>query len=117
MWPRTVEIMLSMWLLSSPFIFHPSGREPLPFALTYLAALSTLTISSLCFFRKWERLHVGTLLVGVILAVVAYLQAGRDASPAYQNLIISGLLISMMGMIPTHCDVPPRKWELFFEKD
>lgn len=116
MWPRTVEIMLAFWLLLGPFIFDPSGRAPLPFAASYVAAFATLTFSSLSFFRKWERAHVGTLGAGVLLTTLAYVAAGPEAAPGYQNLIISGLLISMMAMIPSHCDVPPKKWELYFEE-
>lgn len=115
MWPRTVEVMLALWLVVSPFIFDFGGSRSL-WILTWGTAVLVFVFSLAAFARRFERAHLGTLVVGLTLAVVAYVLSADMRSAPLQNLIVLGLCLAMMAVIPSRCDSPPGKWQEFYRQ-
>lgn len=107
MWPRVVEMMLGLWLATSPFVFrHDASHTGLWFN-DLACALVVVLLSLASFSETFRHGHLGTVAVGLWLMRWGYLS---DASPAFQNDFIVGLLLVMLSIIPNEASQPPRGW-------
>lgn len=120
MWARTVEIMLGVWLAISPYIFVVPSHVLLVRSLHLLVAAAICTVAFMSFSRRWWLLHFINFFIGALLISVTYVwsfYSGIDDQmpwyPLSQNWIVTGLLLSMFGIIPDSCDEPPKEWEEF----
>jgi hypothetical protein len=111
MWPRVIEVMLSCWLAISPFVFaSPSGRTVLISwnSLTCAAAVALLALLS--FWRPLRRAHLGICGVALWLILFAYFKSAYPVAPAFQNYVITGLLLAMFAIIPSEANQGPEVW-------
>ena len=119
MWPRIVEVMLACWLTVSPFIFDYDEADRLLWITAYLSAAAVATLSLLSLSRRFDKMHLGILVVAAWLAVTGYAFGGeRPAPAAYQNDLVVGLLLAMLAILPTRTSEPPQRWlELYARLD
>lgn len=116
MWGRVVEIMMSVWLAFSPFIFgHYPGDQPLWMSDLFCAGAIRL-FSCVSFYTPLRRTHVSNLLVAGWLVGFGYVQGGYPAEAGYQNDIFTGLTLLLMAIIPNHANQPPRDWQRLYEE-
>jgi len=113
MWPRVVEVMLSLWLLISPFIFgHIAG--PRFFWLHDMAV--AFVIAALALFSYWpplKRAHLLIFAVGLWLIGFAALAFPKPPPPAAQNEVVIGFFLLMLSILPTRATEPPEGWQKF----
>jgi peptidoglycan/LPS O-acetylase OafA/YrhL len=109
MWPRNVEAMLALWLALSPFIFQIPARHTGAWAVDLGAALLIMMFSLASYWRPLRRAHLGTLAVGLGLAIYGFVQS-RPPPSWHQNHILVGLLLVMFAIIPAQANAPPRPW-------
>jgi glycerol uptake facilitator-like aquaporin len=107
MWPRIVEMMLGFWLAASPFIFR---HDPAHAALWYndfVCAFLVVLLSLASFSESLRHSHFATVAVGLWLMGWGYVSG---AAPAFQNDLITGLVLVMLAIIPNEATQPPRSW-------
>lgn len=112
MWPRVVEVMLGLWLALGPLIFRlePGDRALIANHVVFGAAT---VIASLIAIRV-SFLRVVTIAIGLWLLGYGYVAGGYPAAPGYQNLLIVGALVGMLGLVPTDCLEPPLSWREYY---
>ena len=109
MWPRVVELMLGLWLLASPFIFQHGDAGAL-WKNDLACGFLVITFSCMSFAKKLRRAHLATLGLGLWLASFGYFYAPHPLPGAAQNAIVVGLLLVMIGVVPSEASTPPRGW-------
>ena len=110
MWARDVEVMLACWLAISPLVFRQDAGPWLWWNDLICAGL-VLVLALLSYVRGFGRAHI------LILLVVAWLIGhgwwtgwSGEPTPTSQNHIITGLLLAMIAIVPSHALDPPRAW-------
>lgn len=110
MWPRTVELMLGVWLCVSPFVFRGTERVEQFLVVDLTAGSIVIVLSILSFWSRAGWAHFVTAGVAFALAASAYLGWERPGPPAAENEIIVGLTLLLLGILPNHCTQPPAAW-------
>lgn len=111
MWSRVVEVMLACWLAISPFFFDTAGDESHPWIKTYVCAAAVMILSLASMARRFDKAHLGILLVSAWLAVPALRGIGTALpSPVVQNHFLIALLLTMLAVLPSRSLEPPRSW-------
>ena len=90
MWPRIVEVMLACWLTVSPFIFDYDEADRLLWITAYLSAAAVATLSLLSLSRRFDKVHLGILVVAAWLAVTGYAFGGER--PASESARAAGTI-------------------------
>lgn len=119
MWGRSIEVMLGLWLLISPFLFghFEKGAGLAPLTVSDLAAGSAvLLLGVLSFWRRTARAHLGQFAVAAWL--IAYGRFGFDfpPPPGAQNELLVGLVLVLIAVIPNRSEEPPPRWRAFYEQ-
>lgn len=115
MWPRVIEIVLACWLAMSPFVFRYSDDDTLLWTMSFTASGAVLTFALLSLWTPTKRAHVASLAVAAVLCSVGYFGVEtRPGPPAYQNLIVTGLLVAMFAVIPRYAALPPAAWRRYW---
>lgn len=114
MWPRSIEVMLGVWLALSPWIFGHFGRQPLT-ASDLLSGLAVVVLASASFFPRLRRAHFGILPVVAWLVGHGYFGYSHPIPPGAQNEILTGLTLLLVAIIPDEASKPPRKWRELLE--
>jgi len=112
MWPRIVEVMLGLWLVLGPLIFRLEVSD-LALIVNHLFYGAATVIVSLIAIRV-RFLRVVTIALGLWLIGYGYVVGGYPAAPGYLNLIVSGVLIGVLGLIPTDCLQPTQSWREYY---
>ncbi len=113
MWPRIVQVMLGLWLVVSPLIFRIDGRDT-ALIVVHMASGAAAVILALIAVRV-RFLHLATLVLGLWLIGYGYGVGGYPPAPAYRNLLIVGVLIAVLGIIPSDCLQPTRSWREYYQ--
>lgn len=119
MWGRSIEVMLGLWLLASPFLFGHFGTDVGSAGLTAsdLASGSlVLLLGVLSFWRRTGRAHLWQLVVAAWL--IGFGRWGFDfpPPPGAQNQLLVGLVLVLIAIIPNRSEEPPRRWRAFYEE-
>ena len=109
MWPRTVEILVGVWLAVSPFVFGYTDEMAAWWTIDFLAATLIVGVGMVRFWRPMRRAKVVTLFVAGALAGYSYLALDHPSPPHAQNHLVVGILLLMMAMIPSPSERPPAK--------
>lgn len=110
MWPRTVELMLGVWLTISPFVFRGTQRWIEYSINDAISGGLVIACSLLAFWPPMRRANLGTLVVAAWLVTYGYFSAARPGPPAAQNDIVVGLLLAVFAILPTRANEPPDGW-------
>jgi len=108
MWARVIELMLAGWLAFAALVTSRAG-DGWPNATDLAFAALAAAASLACWFRPLERMHLATLVLGGLLALLGF-AAGHPASPVDQNRLVVGLLLMMFAVVPSRSSRPPRAW-------
>lgn len=106
MWARIVELMLGLWLALSPFIF--GHAHPFLWKSDLCSAILIALFSLLSFNRHLSKMHLLNVLMGFWLIGVGYLMPLNPVPPGLENNILVGILLLMLGIVPSHCNEPPK---------
>lgn len=108
MWPRVVEVMLGAWLMMGPFIFpHAPGAVAI-YWVDLVGGLVIASVSLLTWMHALRRLHLLHLVLGPALVAYGWF---TFPGPASQNHIATGLLLTMIAIIPPDTLTPPEAWQ------
>lgn len=118
MWPRICDIVLASWLFLSPFIFnYPEGLKVQRYS-DFVSGFAILFFSVLSFHRKWNKMHLCSLLVVAYLFVLAYLYYTPFLPFYLQSHLIIANILFMTAVIPSHASDSPTAWQSYLnEKD
>ncbi|MCB0322110.1 MAG: hypothetical protein KDD69_01020 [Bdellovibrionales bacterium] len=119
MWPRTVEIMLAVWLFVTPFVFrYQEAFLPVGWWwCDYLIATAVAAIALCSYLPRWRMVHWGTFFLGMLLAAHGWLTSpGSEPLAAGQNHLVTGLLLMMFGALPAPGSEAPLEWREFEEQ-
>lgn len=107
MWARVVEVMLACWLAASPFVFGHDADDRALWATDFVGALAVATFALLSFSPKLRRAHLGQLAVAGWLVGTGWV---GSPEPAHENHVAVGLLLLMLGIVPSEATKPHPSW-------
>lgn len=105
MWARVAEIAAAAWLASQArFLAGADARVDVAFAAAFFV------LAALSFARRTSRAHLLELPIACALVLHGWL-ATRDApTAAAQSHILTGMIVAMLAIVPSHASRPPRAW-------
>lgn len=118
MWGRSIEAMLGLWLMMSPFLFghFDESGEVARLTVSDLASGSVvLLLAVLSFWHPTARAHLGQLVVAAWLAGFGRFGFDHPAPPGAQNELLVGLVLVLIAIIPNRSEEPPPRWREFYE--
>lgn len=117
MWARIVEFILAIWIVNSYCVFFCPSPNEFFWANSLLCGSLVAIFALFSCIRRFERLHLCSLVVALWLVLVGFF-ASSDFPPPYalQNYVIVGLLLGMFAIVPSRSQKPPRAWEAFYKK-
>lgn len=113
MWARIVELILSLWLIASPFIFH--HKIPFLWGSDWICGVLMGLFALLSFVERLSKMHLLNLAAAFWLIGVGYAIQSDPTAPGLENNILVGILLLMLAIIPSHCTRSPREWEEFLK--
>lgn len=114
MWARIVEACLGCWLIISPFIFSETTEGTLIWASDLAGGAVVLTIALASCWKPLEKAHLLQLAAAAYLIGLGFLAAPPPPPPPFQNFIVIGLLLLVLGIIPGRASLPPRGWQAYY---
>lgn len=114
MWPRTVELMLGIWLMISPWVFGHYPDDQFLWLNDVFCGIAAVVISMASVAQRLRHLHLLLFLLGGWLAGVGYVAGGYPSAPGYTNEIIIGLTLMMFAIIPNQANQPPVGWRAYY---
>lgn len=116
MWQRSVEVMIALWLLMSPFVFRHDDAWIALWASDFTSAAVIALCSLLSFWERTRRAHLLNLVVAAWLMGFGYFAGGYPSAAGYQNELIVGLVLVLFAIIPNESTQPPRSWRSYYEE-
>ena len=110
MWARHLELALGCWLALSPFVFRHAPEATWLWINDLTAALAVILLALLSHGRGLRRAHLLVLPVALWLLALGWWCARGEPTPASQNHIVIGLLLIMLGIVPSDASQPPPGW-------
>lgn len=115
MWARVVEVMLSLYIILTPF-YYPHGVEVAPYFVSHIICgvlLSTFALMS--FKMSLRKMHLLSLLVSFFLLVTGYMNIYNQIVLSRSDILI-GFILIMINIIPSFASLPPIRWIRFKTK-
>lgn len=116
MWARIVEFTIACWLALTPFIFRIPSNECFYWMSNFVCAILIALFSLLCFHRHLRKMHLFNLIVGFWLIGLAFTVKEVPIAPHLQNGILVGVILLMLGIIPSESELPSPHWREFDSK-
>lgn len=108
MWSRVIIVMISLWLMASPYII--TGNEVGQLFVT-VHALILLTLTCLSMLAKFEKAAFFVFIQGLFLFFYGRFGFEHPQPPTAQNIIVVGILVMMIVIIPLKDQTPPHAQE------
>ena len=115
MWPRVAAFLVGVWLLLSPFVFRHPKHAFGQWATDLACASAVMALSALSFWDRARRVHLVLVAVSGWLVGFGYFAGGYPSPPAFQNEILTGLVLLLLAILPSEANLPPRAWRRYFE--
>lgn len=109
MWPRVAEVGVGLWLMAGPLIFRASAGTASLGTLSLFAGFGAVVAALAATAPRLQPARLVNVALGATLAVYAY-AAGPATSPIAQSVLIAGILLVMLGILPTDATWPPLPW-------
>ena len=77
------------------------------FICSFLIALFSL----LSFHHRLFRMHLFNLVIVLWLIGLGFFYADLPVPPLFQNYIVLALILGMVAIIPSNCQLPPKSWQ------
>lgn len=116
MWPRVIEIMLGLWLMLSPFIFHYASHISMAWISDLVCGFLIIAFGMISYVRTFRWVHFLTIFLAIYLIIFGYLKLFYVFQPAAQNHILVGLLLLLFAILPNHVNSTPDKWDAFYHE-
>lgn len=116
MWARVVEFIVAIWLALSPSIFSYPPEETFLQTNDYICAFLIALFALLSFWHPLRKIHLLTLVVDLWLWGLSYIGFPAEALPLQENAAIIGLVLLMLGIVPSHSHKLSRSWHEFLQK-
>lgn len=113
MWARVIEFMLAIWLALSPFILQYPPEDTLLWVNAFVCACLVALFSLLSFWRPLRKIHLLTLAIALWLWGLGYSTFPGQTSPPLENSVVTGLLLLMLAIVPSHASQLSPSWQTF----
>ena len=115
MWPRVTEILIAVWLASSPWILAAPAESEFFLRVNALISAALIAFFALLSFRAAsEKAHLLTIAVALWIIGVAFAAPNPPPPAMYQNFVVVGLLLLMIAVLPSRASEPPKAWRDFY---
>jgi uncharacterized membrane protein len=105
MWARDVEFALGAWLVVSPFVFGHRGALA---AHDFVCGSAIATLALLSYWRRARRAHLLELAIAAWLVASGWIASSEGAGASAQNHAVLGLVLTMLAIVPSEANRPPR---------
>ena len=113
MWARIVEFFVACWLAASPFVLHFSEESFLK-ANNIVCGILVALFALLSFCKRWGRMHLCTLGIGLWLWGISYMTFPLVASVPLENSALVGIVLLMLAIVPSHTARLSPSWHRFY---
>lgn len=115
MWARVAEFLLAIWLVScTPFFPCPVEMSPL-WLSNWICASLIAFFALMSFVKSFQKIHLCSIAVAFWLIGVGF-RATEVPSPfIFQNQLITGTILLMLVLVPSHALKPPHEWVGFYQ--
>lgn len=117
MWPRVVEVMLGVWLVMSPFVFQHDPDQTMLWVNDLTCGLLVWIFAVFSCWKPARNAHFGVTAIALWLIALGWGGADRPPPAAYQNDMVTGILLLMFSIIPTESLWPPVRWQRWYEEE
>lgn len=115
MWARIVEFMLACWLAISPYIFGYTKEETLLWINDYVCSSLLIFFSLICLYKPLRKMHLCNLILAFWLISMGFYSKSLPLPGYIQNYVVLGILLLMIGIVPSEASLPPMPWRKFYE--
>jgi hypothetical protein len=116
MWPRLAEIVIGLWLLTTPWILSEEPQLRAPQISDCLCGAAIVLLSLISFWPVWRKAHLAEIPIGLWVLGFAYLRSTHPAPAVIQSELLAALFLLNFAIIPSPANLPPLSWRnLSFE--
>jgi hypothetical protein len=113
MWPRVTEIVIGLWLLTSPWLLASNSAVGAWHFNGLLCGSTIVLLGGLSFRSRWRKAHLAEIPIGVWILSCAYLDSTHPAPPVVQSGVLTALFLLNFAIIPSQANLPPISWQRF----
>jgi hypothetical protein len=117
MWGRILQILCAGWLAISPFALSGYGAPSMLVTITDVVCAAVVALlAAVSYHRRVPQLHLATVIPALWLIGTAILKTPSPPPPIHQSGVITGLLLLLLVLVPTHASSPPRGWDAYNDR-
>jgi hypothetical protein len=111
MWPRVAELVIGLWILTSPWVLadNPGAWH----IHSLICGLAVVILSVLSFWPRLKRAHLAEIPIGLWVIAFTYFGSTHPASAIAQSDLLAALFLLNFAIIPSQANLPPDSWREF----
>lgn len=113
MWPRVAEIVIGLWLLTSPWVLVQNSAVGAWHINGLICGSAIVVLGGLSFRPGWRKAHLAEIPIGVWILSFAYFGSTHPAPAVVQNDLLTALFLLNFAIIPSQANLPPNSWQRF----
>jgi hypothetical protein len=113
MWPRVAEIVIGLWLWTSPWVLVDNPAVSVWHINGVICGAAIVFSSALSFWRGTRKAHLAEIPIGLWILGFAYFGSTYPASAIVQSDLLAALFLLNIAIIPSQANLPPRSWRDF----
>jgi len=113
MWPRVVEIVIGLWLLSSPWVLAHNPAESAWHLNGLICGSAIVLLSVLSFWPASKKAHLAEIPIALWVLGFAYFGSMHPAPAVVQSDLLAALFLLNFAVIPSQANLPPNSWRKF----
>jgi hypothetical protein len=110
MWPRVAEILIGLWLSTSPWVLADNPVVGAWHINGVICGAAIVFLSALSFWRGTKKAHLAEIPIGLWILGFAYFGSTYPASALAQSDLLAALFLLNFAIIPSHANLPPDSW-------